>query len=372
MRELEEFKSGLNATISSKEMETFQITNQLNEMKSRYESEILSKTTELAKVKASLEIDLDSLKRQRDSIKSDLESATEHIRSLKTENSALQSTISTNSALLIDLESQIRSLRNKIEQLERDSTQKDNENVNLEKKLSDAQNFIKELESKVYAGESLRRKLHNQVQELKGNIRVFCRVRPLLENEKNVESAADAQHLIFCGRNADEQEELQVAQSVESVTGGSQQTKTFPFAFDKVFGPNSSQDDVFDEISQLVQSALDGYRVCIFAYGQTGSGKTFTMEGGKTEGQLGMIPRAVAQIFSTADFLKDKGWSFSFEASYLEIYNESIRDLLNSTLDESRKHEIRHANGKTTVSDLSSGTMHIQYISAPIPSCSYG
>ena len=85
---------------------------------------------------------------------------------------------------------------------------------------------------------------------------------------------------------------------------------------------------VFDEISQLVQSAIDGYNVCVFAYGQTGSGKTFTMEGGTEPGQEGMIPLTLEKIFEQTKDLESKGWSYKMEASFLEIYNEEIRDLL--------------------------------------------
>jgi kinesin family protein C1 len=77
--------------------------------------------------------------------------------------------------------------------------------------------------------------------------------------------------------------------------------------------------EVFEEISQLAQSCIDGYNVCIFAYGQTGSGKSFTMEGGRTESSLGMIPRAVEQLFRVADELKTKGWEYKMEGQFLEI-----------------------------------------------------
>ncbi|CAN1224129.1 Kinesin-like protein KIN-14N [Linum grandiflorum] len=214
--------------------------------------------------------------------------------------------------------------------------------LTLQSRLDDA-------EQKVIEGEQLRKKLHNTILELKGNIRVFCRVRPslnddILGNERKVVSYPTS--LEALGRGID------LNQNVG---------QKYSFSFDQVFTHESSQEDVFEEISQLVQSALDGYKVCIFAYGQTGSGKTYTMMGkpGQPE-QKGLIPRTLEQIFQTRESLKLQGWKYEMQVSMLEIYNETIRDLLSTNRDVSRdstpngkQYAIKHdPNGNTTVSEL--------------------
>ena len=99
----------------------------------------------------------------------------------------------------------------------------------------------------------------------------------------------------------------------QSACGTKKAPPRYEFAFDRVFTAAASQEDVFDEIAQLIQSALDGYNVCIFAYGQTGSGKTYTMEGNTADHSTqGMIPRAMQQVFNTSLDLKEKGWQVTF------------------------------------------------------------
>ncbi|XP_073026078.1 kinesin-like protein KIN-14N isoform X1 [Primulina eburnea] len=211
------------------------------------------------------------------------------------------------------------------------------------------QNRLADADLKIVEGEKLRKKLHNTILELKGNIRVFCRVRPLLADESTSDSK-----LISFPTSMETQ-----GQGIDLCQNGQKHS----FSYDKVFMPDASQEDVFVEISQLVQSALDGYKVCIFAYGQTGSGKTYTMMG--TPGipdHKGLIPRSLEQVFETRQILQSQGWKYEMQVSMLEIYNETIRDLLapnRSGCDASRldnagkQYAIKHdANGNTSVSDL--------------------
>eukprot|EP00257_Ricinus_communis_P024431 XP_015584634.1 kinesin-like protein KIN-14G [Ricinus communis] len=160
------------------------------------------------------------------------------------------------------------------------------------------------------------RKLYNQVQDLKGNIRVYCRVRPFLPGQQSRFSTVD--HI----------EEGNIAIITPSKYG-KEGKKTF--TFNKVFGPLATQEEVFADTRPLIRSVLDGYNVCIFAYGQTGSGKTFTMTGPKelTEESLGVNYRALSDLFLLSDQRKEIV-CYEISVQMLEIYNEQVRDLLAS------------------------------------------
>ena len=101
------------------------------------------------------------------------------------------------------------------------------------------------------------------------------------------------------------------------------------FTFDAVFAPSITQRKLYDVCSApVVASVLEGFNGTIFAYGQTGAGKTFTMEGVQDPPELrGIIPNAFQQIFDRVA-LAAEGVQFLVRASYLEIYNEEVRDLL--------------------------------------------
>ncbi|ORX39129.1 P-loop containing nucleoside triphosphate hydrolase protein [Kockovaella imperatae] len=211
---------------------------------------------------------------------------------------------------------------------------------------------IADIETELREAETIRRKLHNQVQELKGNIRVFARVRPALPHEATRDDLAT---LTFSDEKLDKEmgcSQLSVINRGESATG-KEREQVNDFTFDKVFQPSAGQQEVFEEISTFAQSVLDGYNVCIFAYGQTGSGKSWTMEGGLDEANVGMIPRAIEMIFRVSGQLKDRGWKYHMEGQYLEVYNEVINDLLGTGQFDTKKHEIKlDKDGKMSVSDV--------------------
>ncbi len=141
-----------------------------------------------------------------------------------------------------------------------------------------------------------RRKLHNQLQEIKGNIRVMCRLRPFLQHEisktplrhiKRPVITIGEDHLIEC---------------INETTN-----KISMFEFDWAFRDKTTQEELYLEVSPLIISCVDGYNVCIMAYGQTGSGKTFTMEGENTENKEGIMFRAMRELFQVIQDRRDDG-----------------------------------------------------------------
>ncbi|KAL3849363.1 hypothetical protein ACJIZ3_011245 [Penstemon smallii] len=158
-----------------------------------------------------------------------------------------------------------------------------------------------------------KKELYNKVLELKGNIRVFCRCRPL--NSEEITSGATT---------AVEFEGAKDGELTVKSNGISKKT----FKFDAVFSPQADQVEVFEETAPLAISVLDGYNVCIFAYGQTGSGKTFTMEG--TNEARGVNYRTLENLFNIIEERKNT-FKYEVSVSVLEVYNEQIRDLLVSS-----------------------------------------
>jgi kinesin family member 17 len=116
--------------------------------------------------------------------------------------------------------------------------------------------------------------------------------------------------------------------------GASKET-TRQFTYDVVYGEDSTQRQVYDEGAfSLVESVMNGYNGTIFAYGQTGCGKTHTMIGVKGDkSQNGIIPNAFDHIFGYFDDAVNFKKKFLIRCSYLEIYNESIRDLLSKDVE---------------------------------------
>ncbi|KAL6576392.1 Kinesin-like protein KIN-14G [Orobanche hederae] len=157
------------------------------------------------------------------------------------------------------------------------------------------------------------RKLYNQVQDLKGNIRVYCRVRPFLPGQANGSSAVE------------DVSDNTITIITPSKVGKGKKS----FTFNKCFGPCSSQEEVFADTQPLIRSVVDGYNVCIFAYGQTRSGKTFTMTGPKelTKETLGVNYWALSDLFLISEQRKDI-IAYDISVQMMEIYTEQVRDLL--------------------------------------------
>ncbi|XP_015058183.1 kinesin-like protein KIN-14B [Solanum pennellii] len=156
---------------------------------------------------------------------------------------------------------------------------------------------------------SEKKRLFNDLLTAQGSIKVFCRVRPLFEDEgpSIVEFPDDVT--------------VRINTADDSVANPKKD-----FELDRVYGPHVGQVELFSDVQPFVQSAFDGYNVAIFAYGQAHSGKTHTMEGSNHD--RGLYARCFEELFDLSNSDATSTSKFNFSVSISELHNEQIRDLL--------------------------------------------
>ncbi|KAM0895149.1 hypothetical protein ACQ4PT_024021 [Festuca glaucescens] len=157
-----------------------------------------------------------------------------------------------------------------------------------------------------------KKRLFNDLLTLKGNVKVFCRSRPLFEGEgpSAVEFPDDFT--------------IRVNTGDESLTNPKKD-----YEFDRVYGPHIGQGELFHDVQPFVQSALDGHNISIFAYGQSRSGKTHTLEGSSHD--RGLYLRCFEELFDLSNSDTTSTSHFNFYFTACELYNDQVRDLLSES-----------------------------------------
>uniref|UniRef100_A0AAZ3PZS3 Kinesin-like protein KIF16B n=1 Tax=Oncorhynchus tshawytscha TaxID=74940 RepID=A0AAZ3PZS3_ONCTS len=186
------------------------------------------------------------------------------------------------------------------------------------------------------------------------SVRVAVRLRPMNRREKDL----TAKNIIEMKGDKTTITNLKIP---DGITGDSmresKKTFTYDFSYDSADSKSNtfiSQEKVFKDLgSDVLKAAFQGYNACIFAYGQTGSGKSYTMMG--NPGDAGLIPRICEGLFSRiAGMTRWDEASFRTEVSYLEIYNERVRDLLRRKSTQTYNLRVReHPKDGPYVEDLS-------------------
>ena len=330
-------------TIASEQEERSKMASRLEEFDTmRRELEAAKKqiadlernNTDSSQVIANLQREKAEANEKLSGLKRSFDESKEEVKGLRSENAVL--------------EDQKKRLESNMSLLQDDK-------AGLAKRLETFDEREAELLRKLTVMKEKRRCLHNRVIQLSGNMRVFVRVRPIIPAEQAIakegtgkrKKATQDEESPFhfpgiCDRDlspssstsnssADDMTKnlIEITEPYKDRGGLSARRKKWRFGFDNVFSPESDQDDVWEGTEPLVQSAIDGFNVCLFAYGQTGSGKTHTMLG--TKDNEGIIYRAVRTIFQAKTNLEieSKGASsVTVGVEMLEIYNEKLRDLM--------------------------------------------
>nr|CAG8566601.1 1496_t:CDS:2 [Entrophospora candida] len=271
----------------------------------------------------------------------------ENLITTKEEIIKLNSQIMNSSQELEILNDSIKNDRDELISLKATKESIANELMMIETKIIERKNLIEHLNAECLKYENTRRYLHNVIQDLKGNIRVFCRVRPQTSAEKD-EPLTEIKY-----PESYDNRKIVIGSVVKNYLRISRNVYK-EYEFDYVFKSDSTQEQVYAEIAHVVQSVVDGYNCCIFAYGQTGAGKTYTMQGSNTPESEGMITRAFRHIFSLVNELKSQGWNYTIEGQFIEIYNDNVYDLLKIPRGKFKDIKITHdiEKGSTRIANV--------------------
>jgi len=183
------------------------------------------------------------------------------------------------------------------------------------------------------------------------SVKVAVRVRPFNGRERQLNSSC----VVEMNNN---QVRLKACQDRDN-SFSTEKQRRHDFTFDHAYWSHDPasrhrfdpQSKVYEDLGlDVVKNAFGGYNVCVFAYGQTGSGKTYTMMGNETD--RGLIPRICETMFEKMSAGKEEGTSYRTEVSYLEIYNERVKDLLNKNSSHNLKVR-EHPTQGPYVQDLS-------------------
>ncbi|KAK7846720.1 kinesin-like protein kin-14e [Quercus suber] len=268
----------------------------------KLENEKLSleqRMSELEKTKAD-EMDFleKNFEQERKALKFRVLELEKKLEGITQELAVVESTLEIRNSDLASLQHNLKELE-ELREMKEDIDRK-NEQTAAILKMQGAQ--LAELEVLYKEEQVLRKRYFNTIEDMKGKIRVFCRLRPLNEKEIGEKGKYALTWL----------DEFTVEHPWKD-------DKPKQHIYDRVFDGNATQEDY------LVQSSVDGYNVCIFAYGQTGSGKTFTIYG--SENNPGLTPRAIAELFKIIK-RDGKKFSFSLKAYMVELYQDTLVDLL--------------------------------------------
>ena len=205
----------------------------------------------------------------------------------------------------------------------------------MKESLLSEQEKVHILSQKLKNEKYLRRKIHNRYMYLRGNLRVMCRVRPFLPSEKiNKKSQMET-----------------IAINNDSISIFQDNKQERSFEYDYIFDTKSTQKDVYEEVTLLIQSMVQGNNICIIAYGQTCTGKTYTIQGPNSKNP-GIVPRAARELFLILNNFSKSNFfeSIRLSLTIIEIYNEQIYNLLEESTPSLNMYE--DASGNLIIPDL--------------------